>query len=430
MNPYQQYMYSYPHKTAYGALEGINLADYMGRLADRECSLYFHIPFCQSKCGYCNLFSVTGQSGERMGQYIDAMERHARQVSEILPESIVFTDLTIGGGTPLMLSVLQMEQVFRIAEEQMGFDAKGRQIVVETSPAQTTEEKLDLLKEHHVTRISMGVQSFYEEELMALNRSHTVEQVRCAMEMIMNVGFSCVNLDLIYGIPGQTEESFISSIEQALAYEPEELFIYPLYIKKDTYLSAKAVRRPEAAWQMYLTAREYLKERGYVPYSMRRFVRDGEISGLSGCGFDNTISIGCGGRTYIDELHFCMPYGVRQSQCRKILDQYIETADHNVIRHGFILSEEEQRRRFVIKNILFQCGLSKVDYRKYFMTEPELDFPELADWIQKGYAYEDGEKIWLTEKGFSLSDHLGPMLISDEVRRKMVHSEISPMLEG
>ncbi len=430
MNPYQQYMYSYPHKTAYGVLEGINLADYMGRLANRECSLYFHIPFCQSKCGYCNLFSVTGQSGERMGQYIDAMGRHARQISEILPESIVFTDLTIGGGTPLMLSVPQMERVFRIAEEQMGFDARGRQTVVETSPAQTTKEKLALLKEHHVTRISMGVQSFYEEELAALNRSHTVEQVRCAMEMIMNVGFSCVNLDLIYGIPGQTEESFISSIEQALAYEPEELFIYPLYIKKDTYLSAKAVRRPEAAWQMYLSARQYLKERGYVPYSMRRFVRNGETSGLSGCGFDNTISIGCGGRTYIDELHFCMPYGVRQNQCRKILDQYIKTADHTVIHHGFILSEEEQRRRFVIKNILFQCGLSKVDYRKYFRSEPERDFPELADWIQKGYAYEDGEKIWLTEKGFSLSDYLGPMLISDEVRRKMVHSEISPMLEG
>ena len=430
MNPYQQYMYSYPHKTAYGTLGGIRLTDYADRLADRECSLYFHIPFCQSKCGYCNLFSVTGQSQAFMEQYIDAMERHAGQVSGVLPKSVVFTDLTLGGGTPLMLSVPQLERVFRIAEEQMGFNAEGRQTVVETSPAQTTEEKLNLLREHHVTRISMGVQSFYEDELVALNRSHTVEQVRHAMEMIKKVGFSCVNLDLIYGIPGQTEKSFISSIDQALAYEPEELFVYPLYIKKDTYLSAQAVGMPETAYQMYLAAREHLRQRGYVPYSMRRFVRGGDVEGLSGCGFDNTVSIGCGGRTYIDELHFCMPYGVRQSQCRGILHQYMETEDYLAVRHGIILSGEEQKRRFVIKNILFGCGLSKAAYKKHFITEPERDFPVLADWIQKGYAYEEGQKIRLTERGYSLSDHLGPMLISDEVRQKMIHSEISPMLEG
>lgn len=429
MNMYQQYMYSYPHKTAYGTLDGIRLTDYADRLEDGESSLYIHIPFCQSKCGYCNLFSVTGQSQALMEQYIDAMERHAEQVSGVLPDSVVFSDLTLGGGTPLILSAPQLERVFHIAERQMGFDAGGRQIVVETSPAQTTEEKLKLLKEHQVTRISMGVQSFFREELTALNRSHTVEQVRVAMEMIMKVGFSCVNLDLIYGIPGQTEKSFLSSIDQALAYEPEELFIYPLYIKKDTYLSAKVVRRPEAAYHMYLAAREYLRERGYIPYSMRRFVKGGETGRLSGCGFDNTISIGCGGRTYIDELHFCMPYGVRQSQCREILNQYIETEDYLAVHHGIVLSREEQKRRYVIKNILFECGLSKADYMKHFVSEPEQDFPVLSDWIRKEYAWVEGEKIRMTEKGFSLSDHLGPMLISEEVRQKMIHSEISPMLE-
>ena len=77
-------MYSYPHKTAYGTLDGIRLTDYINRLSDRECSLYFHIPFCQSKCGYCNLFSVTGQDESRIGQYIDAMERQ----SWALPHSL------------------------------------------------------------------------------------------------------------------------------------------------------------------------------------------------------------------------------------------------------------------------------------------------------------------------------------------------------
>lgn len=85
-NPYVQYMYSYPHKTAYGPLSEICLEDYIQRLAGGENSLYFHIPFCQSKCGYCNLFSVTGQPEDFMSAYVDAMEGQAEQLRSILPE--------------------------------------------------------------------------------------------------------------------------------------------------------------------------------------------------------------------------------------------------------------------------------------------------------------------------------------------------------
>ncbi len=430
MNPYQQYMYSYPHKTAYGALEDIRLTDYAERLSGRECSLYFHIPFCQSKCGYCNLFSVTGQDENRMDQYIDAMERHAGQLASVLPDSLVFSDLTLGGGTPLILSAGQLERVFGIAEKQMGFDPGERRTIVETSPAQTTKEKLAILKSYKVTRISMGVQSFCEDELKILNRSHTPDQVRSAMERIKEAEFPCVNLDLIYGIPGQTQESLLYSADEALFFEPEELFVYPLYIKKDTALFRQGVKREEAAYGMYLVLRDYLRERGYVPYSMRRFVKNGDTAGMSGCGFENTLSVGCGGRSYIDQLHFCMPYEVRQSRCREILEEYIQEKDYLAVRHGYLLSEEEQKRRFVIKNILFACGLSKNQYRQHFQTEPERDFSVLLQWVQEGLACMDGDSFRLTEHGFSLSDSLGPVLISDEVREKMLCSGISPMLEG
>lgn len=102
-NPYIQYMYSYPHKTAYAPLQNIDLRDYFPKLAGRENSLYFHIPFCQYKCGYCNLFSVAGQSEQSavshqtMSDYIDAMERQSAQLSAALPEGITFVDLTFGG---------------------------------------------------------------------------------------------------------------------------------------------------------------------------------------------------------------------------------------------------------------------------------------------------------------------------------------------
>ena len=137
------------------------------------------------------------------------------------------------------------------------------------------------------------------------------------------------------------------------------------------------------------------------------------------CGFENTVSIGCGGRSYIGNLHFCTPYYVRQQDCRKVLESYTNCENYLPVKHGYLLSEEEQRRRYVIKNILFCCGLSRGEYREMFSGEVGEDFPVLRDWIQSGYAYEEQGNIYLTEKGMSLSDALGPMLISEEVREKM-----------
>ena len=113
MNPYQQYMYSYPHKTAYRPLSGVSLKEYAPLLAGKGHGLYLHIPFCQEKCGYCNLFSVTGQGEESIRQYLDTVERQCVQYEKLLaPYATEFSELTIGGGTPLLLGEGQMERVF------------------------------------------------------------------------------------------------------------------------------------------------------------------------------------------------------------------------------------------------------------------------------------------------------------------------------
>ncbi len=417
--PYVQYMYSYPHKTAYGPLKGILWEEYAKKLVGGENSLYFHIPFCESKCGYCNLFSVVGQQESRMETYLDTMERHAEQMSETLCAGTTFQDMTMGGGTPLLLSESQLARVFEIAKKQFDFGGEGHPIIVETSPRQTTKEKLAILKENQVTRVSMGVQSFFDEELQTLNRSHHREDVEKAVAMILEAGFPCVNLDLIYGIPGQTREHLLESARQAVSYEPEELFVYPLYVKQGTYLWNHGVEAQKNTYRMYLELRDYLNQQGYVSYSMRRFVKHGNVSEMGSCGFDNTISIGCGGRSYVDNLHVCQPYAVGQNACMNILETYLTETDHVTPRHGYVLSEEEQKRRYVIKNILFGNGISVTEYEQVFRGDIQTDFPIIADWEKKGYVVRDTSKIALTEEGISLSDYLGPMLISSEVAEKM-----------
>ena len=421
-NPYVQYMYSYPHKTAYRKLEGISLKEYLPCLKQGENSLYVHIPFCQYKCGYCNLFSLAGKEEKFMEQYVDALEEHARQLYKMIPQEIKFQDLTLGGGTPLILPEKLLHRVFSIVKTYFRFSEERIPIIVETSPNQTTKKKLEILREYGVSRVSIGVQSFQEQELKTLHRFHTPDAAKQALNIIQKMDFACMNVDLIYGIPGQSMESLENSLKQALEYEPEELFVYPLYIKQDTALQQKGVEQSPNTFKMYKFVRDFLEKAGYTSCSMRRFVRKDNLPPQNSsklCGFGNTISLGCGGRSYIGNLHFCTPYAVKQEACLKIVEEYLNTTDYTLVSHGYILSEEEQKRRYVIKHILFDTGIHRQNYQQHFGSDVIQDFPLLVEWEKKGYLRMDKKRIFLTEEGFALSDYLGPQLISKEVQEKM-----------
>lgn len=413
---YQQYMYSYPHKTAYRTLEGVDIRDYLPRLEQEENSLYFHIPFCQAKCGYCNLFSVTGKGADYVDAYLDAMERQMKQYDLA---SYSFSDVTIGGGTPLYLEEKQLVRLFGMIEEVQG--RTEYPVIIETSPNQTTEEKLAIVKAGGTKRISLGIQSFQEEELEKLYRVHTPNQARMAVKLIERQNFECVNLDFIYGIPGQTEQSLRENLEEGVSYGPQELFVYPLYMKSGTLLKDKQIEREENTRKLYDFVCEYLSKHGYVQYSMRRFVHKDYVplTPALECGFGNTLSIGCGGRSYLGNLHFCTPYYVRQKDCNLQLERYLATKDHRKITHGFFLDKEEEKRRYVIKNILFTSGLNMGNFRKNFGKDVDKEFAILDIWKEKGYLKKEGDTYKLTTEGMALSDYLGPQLISSNVKGRM-----------
>lgn len=421
MNRYQQYMYSYPHKTAYGPLEGLRLDDYKSRLeASNANSLYFHLPFCETKCGYCNLFSLAGQPSAMIKDYLTAMEQQLKQYAL---DKVMFQDFTIGGGTPLYLSAQDLERMFGVAEDWVHFSSAQPEIIIETSPRQTTADKVRVLKDHGVTRVSMGVQSFHDQELQTLGRLHRLADIQLALSLLKEAGFPCLNLDLIYGVPGQTAVSVLDSLKQVLAYEPEEIFLYPLYIKPGTGLFRQGQQVSEEAYSSYCLLREHLLAHGYGQTSMRRFIRGGlvEDETWQGCGFhEYTLSIGCGGRSYIDELHFCAPYSVQRDGCAQVLQTYLQTVDHQAITYGYLLSDDERKRRFILKNLFFFRGLPLSQYKALFSCSPLEDFSELEHWLEAGWIYQDTKgNLQLSKMGMDLSDYLGPKLISPAVRAKM-----------
>lgn len=456
MNPYVQYMYSYPHKTAYRPLRDISLREYTPLLSGGGHGLYLHLPFCQAKCGYCNLFSVTGQSKEAVDGYLETVERQAGQYGALLAAyGARFLDLVIGGGTPLFLTEAQLERIFCLLDTHFEF-SEGRELVIETAPNQTTKEKLAILKRAGVTRVSMGIQSFDNKELAALRRMHTAERAREALALLKSFDFPTVNVDFIYGIPGQTKESLLASLKEAALFRPDEIFLYPLYVKRGVGLWREGVvPDPESAYGQYLRARDYLLEEGFRQDSMRRFVRRKEGREFSECGLSTSLGLGCGGRSYLGRLHFSTPYAVSGRECLARLKEYEDTVDFTRITHGILLTEEELKRRYVIRHLLIRPGLETGRYEERFGGKVMEDFPILGEWMDQGYVElreskeprtaacgeagglpkesADGGReaagtkrrrkqeiyLGLTETGMGLSDYLGPQLISWQIQKAM-----------
>lgn len=450
MEPYVQYMYSYPHKTAYRPLKDVSFKTYAHHLLGGGHGLYLHVPFCQTKCGYCNLFSVTGQGEKEADKYLDAVERQSGQYAEILkPLNTEFSQLVIGGGTPLLLTKEQLERMFGLTDKYFRF-CREREVVVETAPNQTTGEKLEILRRAGVTRVSLGIQSFSDRELSALRRQHGADRAREALKLIKSFGFPCVNLDFIYGIPGQTTKSLLTSLEEALRYEPDEIFLYPLYVKHGAGLLREGIATDgEHGLLQYQSASCMLRENGFRQDSMRRFVRRQGQRKFSECGFGTSLALGCGGRSYLGNLHFCTPYGITNRECACRLEEYENTEDFTSITHGILLSGEEMKRRYVIRHLLIYPGLCMEQYRKHFGSDAVKDFPQLKEWMEKGFVclQRDGSKsqikmaermeevprtademnsrkemaeyLALTRRGLELSDYLGPQLISPKVQKAM-----------
>ena len=411
---YVSYMYSYPHKTAYRTLTPpVSLSPYLERLEGREASLYFHIPFCAHKCGYCNLFSQQCCDAERISLYLHTMRRQGEQLS-VAAQALKFTSFAVGGGTPLILDEGQLEELFCLAE-LFGVHPSRVFTSVETSPEYTQKSVLRQLRARGVERLSMGVQSFNETELKKLKRRPGLGTVVGALENIVEAGFPQFNLDLIYGIEGQTVESFMRSLNTDFTYRPNELFIYPLYVRPGTRIDVRST--DDIGYAIYKSARELLVGQGFVQTSMRRFVRRETTETEFSCGDEVMLSCGAGGRSYLGNLHYATPYAVRQQAIADEIDHYIRTTDFMTAANGFLLSTEEMQIRFIIKNLMYYRGVDLAEYEKRFGEKPDRNlFREFTD---RGWIEETGRIVRLTEEGMAYSDYIGQAFISPVVRKLM-----------
>ncbi|MFJ2568060.1 STM4012 family radical SAM protein [Streptomyces sp. NPDC087568] len=440
VRPYQQYVYAYPHKTAYRPLarERASLRALWADEPKDALSLYFHIPFCEVRCGFCNLFTRIGAPDGLTTAYLDAMERQAAAVREALGDGARYANAAFGGGTPTFLEADELERLCDLAERGLGADLAAIPLSVEASPATATADRLAVLAARGTTRLSLGVQSFVDSEARTAVRPQRRADVETALARIRDAGVPVLNIDLIYGIDGQTEQSWTRSLDAALAWRPEELYLYPLYVRPLTGLGRHRGSAPggDADWdeqrlRLYRHGRDHLLARGYQQVSMRMFRRaDAPATGGEdyACQSDGMVGLGCGSRSYTSALHYSFDYAVDMHRIRGIIDDYTARAADD-FRHadfGWEMTADESRRRHLLQSLLQAEGMPVADYRARFGSAPGDDFAtELDRFRERGWL--DGsagsELLRLSPEGLAHSDALGPELFSTAVRERMAAYE-------
>ncbi len=232
--------------------------------------LYFHIPFCASKCAYCDFYSFPG-SAAQMDAYTDALCRRLTEFPPAQADTVYF-----GGGTPSLLGGERLARVLDAARRHFTL-APGAEITVECNPDSMSPALLEALRAAGVNRLSVGVQSAHEDELRLLGRRHTFPQAREAVRLARRYGFDDLSIDLMYGLPGQGAGRFLDSLAQTLTLEPSHLSCYGLKLEEGTPLfrSAPILPDDDAQAETYLALCGRLAAAGFEHYEISNFCRPG-----------------------------------------------------------------------------------------------------------------------------------------------------------
>lgn len=359
-------------------------------------AVYIHIPFCLKKCHYCDFLSFA--QPEQMEQYVSALlaemalttQRYAVQAKTIF----------IGGGTPSCLPEHLLEQVLQAVQQYFVTPAL-QEYTLEANPGTLSAEKLQLLKQYGVNRLSLGVQSDNAEQLQLLGRIHSFAQAEEAVRLARQAGFANVNLDFMYGLPGQTLAQWQHTLTQALAMEPQHLSLYQLKIEAGTdlevWLEQGKIREfdDELALQMYRMAQKMLAEQGYIQYEISNYARQGFASVHNQVYWrtENYLGVGLGACSWVRPLRwnntFDMKAYVTQLAAGKLPQQEPEQ-----------LTQLEQMEETVFMALRMHCGLSKALFLQRFGKPIEAVFASaLQRCIKQGWLEEAADAYYLTEEG-------------------------------
>lgn len=374
----------------------------------KNLGIYIHIPFCIRKCAYCDFLSFASEENTRKG-YIQSLIAEIRQWEDV--ERWHITSIFIGGGTP---SVLKKEETAGILEAvynkfQVDDDAE---ITTEANPGTLTKDKLYAYREQGINRLSLGLQSVHDQELKLLGRIHTYEDFLKGFHMAREAGFSNINVDLMSALPGQTVDSWRESLTKILRLKAEHVSAYSLIIEEGTLFYEKYAEdarlrdlgedcrilpTEEDERSMYYETRRLTGEYGLEQYEISNYAKPGYECRHNQAYWlrQDYLGFGLGASSLIDNVRF------RNTADLKQYSQGIFEKEEREV-----LSVQEQMEETMFLGLRMKDGVSMEAFEKVFHTPFSAVYGKtVLDLKNEGLVQTEEERLFLTEKGFDLSNY-------------------------
>lgn len=383
--------------------------------------IYVHIPFCRSKCHYCDFYSVTDLDSQMHNNYLDAICDHIRETGLLAPGYQVDT-VYFGGGTPSFFGAEGMAAILSAIRHSFRV-ASDAEITFEANPDSITYKSLRRLKAEGFNRISLGVQCDDDEILQTIGRPHDYAQAVDAVRLIRKAGFKNLSLDLIYGLPEQDLERWEQTLRTVLELNPEHISCYGLKLEEGTPMCnyQQQFRLPDDDMQadMYLATVEILRSKGYRQYEISNFSKRGRESRHNMKYWTGGEYLGFGPDASSDFA------GKRFSMIRD-LQGYITgiRTGGQVLREVQTVPQRERAGEYLMTFLRTTHGISAEEYEKRFLLPFAPLEKVLVQCRSRGHALRGGDGRWhLTAEGFLLSNSIiSDLLLIQEKTRPSSHS--------
>lgn len=366
-------------------------------MSEKPLAAYVHIPFCSHICYYCDFAKVL-MEGQPVDDYIDALiaEYQAYGIKEL-------KTLYIGGGTPTVLSAQQLDKLLSKLTEHLNLEVL-EEFTVEANPGDLSDEIIEVLAQSKVNRISLGVQTFDNQLLKKIGRTHTEAQVYESIKKLREAGFENITIDLIYALPNQTMDMVKTDVEKFLALNLPHVALYSLILEDHTVFMNRQRRgllrlpNEDKNADMYEYIMDILAQNGYNHYEVSNFGKSGFESQHNLTYWDNAeyYGVGAGASGYLE--------GIRYKNHGPV-HHYLEATNKRVNEE--VLSKKSKIEEEMFLGLRKKSGVSVTKFEsKFSLSFEKLYGKQVQTLIAQGLLYDDHEQIRMTDKGFELGNNV------------------------
>lgn len=365
----------------------------------KNLSLYIHIPFCVKKCLYCDFLSFS-QSESKQKEYINALIKEIKKFKNKNKYNV--KTIFIGGGTPSSIKAEYIMEIMDLINSEFSVD-ENAEITIEANPGTINRNNALIYKKCGINRISLGLQAVQNRLLSKLGRIHSFEEFKESFEILREVGFNNINVDLMFALPTQSLKDWEESLLTIARLNPEHISCYSLIIEEGTpfYDMAEKIvdfqTSDENDRLMYYKAKEILKENGYEQYEISNFSKPNYFSRHNAVYWKrgDYIGFGLGASSFLDNFRFK------------------NTEDMNSYLNGADYEEEEEIKdktaysEFMFLGLRMTQGISIKEFENCFgLSIFDVYDKEIIDFISKGFLIKNNDRIYLSEKGIDISNQI------------------------